>query len=162
MSAETRIGYGFLLAGVAMPYLIDKLFGAVPAMIASGVCLIAGAALLVTGQRRMNQSEQRKQEIREAIRSLFDEGANLLQSPISEEEDFWPWRDRVDNWIVEVRGILDQFDLASDAALFHRADVLGESPEIFPYEDLSDRVAYNKARLRNRQLILNGILLRLG
>jgi hypothetical protein len=162
MSVEPQIGYGFSLAGIAMPYLVDKLFGVIPAMITMGVCLIVGAALLITGQRRMNWSERRKRLIREAVSNLFDAGAKLLQAPISEEEDFWPWSDQVDNWIAEAGGILDQFDLASDAALFRNADVSGRNPDNPPYESLSERVAYYRTGLRNRQPILNGILQRLG
>jgi hypothetical protein len=49
MSKETKFGYGFLLAGVGLPYLIDKLLGPSAALIAAVVCTLGGLALLVAG-----------------------------------------------------------------------------------------------------------------
>lgn len=49
MSRGTKFGYGFLLAGVGLPFLIDQLFGPTTALIAAGVCLVAGICFLVAG-----------------------------------------------------------------------------------------------------------------
>lgn len=47
MSRDAKFGYGFLLAGVGMPYLIDYLFGPTAAFIVAFVCSLAGAGFLV-------------------------------------------------------------------------------------------------------------------
>jgi hypothetical protein len=44
-----QFGYGFLFAGVGLPYLIDKLFGPLAALIAAAICLLAGIGFLVAG-----------------------------------------------------------------------------------------------------------------
>ena len=49
MSKETKFGYGFLLLGVGLPYLIDKLFGETAAIIVSGCCVLAAICLLIAG-----------------------------------------------------------------------------------------------------------------
>jgi hypothetical protein len=49
MSGETKFGYGFLLAGVGVPYLIDKLFGPLLATIIACFCLVGGVTLLIAG-----------------------------------------------------------------------------------------------------------------
>src|ERR1035441_8912921 len=51
VSRETKFGYGFLFAGVALPYLIDKFFGTVPAAVFAIVCGIVAIAFLVSGHR---------------------------------------------------------------------------------------------------------------
>ena len=49
MSKETKFGYGFLFAGVGLPYLIEKLFGPLTALIIAALCTLAGVALLGAG-----------------------------------------------------------------------------------------------------------------
>jgi hypothetical protein len=49
MSKETKFGYGFLLVGVGVPYLIDKLIGPIFALLVAVVCTIIGVALLRAG-----------------------------------------------------------------------------------------------------------------
>jgi hypothetical protein len=49
MSKETKFGYGFLLAGVGMPYLMDKLLGPAAALIVATVCTLGGITLLMAG-----------------------------------------------------------------------------------------------------------------
>lgn len=49
MSKETKFGYGFLLVGTGMPYLIDRLFGLSFAILISIACVIVGCALLYAG-----------------------------------------------------------------------------------------------------------------
>jgi hypothetical protein len=49
MSKETKFGYGFLLAGVGLPYLTEKFFGQSTATIAAAVCLFLGICLLIAG-----------------------------------------------------------------------------------------------------------------
>jgi hypothetical protein len=51
MLRETKFGYGFLLVGTAMPYLIDKIFGLTAAILVSVVCLVAGGVLLWSGHK---------------------------------------------------------------------------------------------------------------
>ncbi len=49
MSKETKFGYGFLLAGVGLPHLIEKLLGDKAAMLAAVLCVLAGVCLLAAG-----------------------------------------------------------------------------------------------------------------
>lgn len=49
MSKETKFGYGFLLLGVGLPYLIDKLFGETAAIVVSGCCVLVAICLLIAG-----------------------------------------------------------------------------------------------------------------
>jgi hypothetical protein len=49
MSKETKLGYGFLLAGVGLPYLIEKLFSPRIALAAAIVLMFVGICLLVAG-----------------------------------------------------------------------------------------------------------------
>ena len=49
MAKETKFGYGFLFAGVALPYLMEKAFGRQVAMIAAVACLFVAICLLVAG-----------------------------------------------------------------------------------------------------------------
>ena len=49
MSKESKFGYGFLLAGVGLPYLIERLFGQAWAAWVAGLCLLLGVFFLVWG-----------------------------------------------------------------------------------------------------------------
>jgi hypothetical protein len=49
MSRESKFGYGFLLFGLGMPYLIDKVFGPVIALITAIACAVIGLSFLVAG-----------------------------------------------------------------------------------------------------------------
>ena len=49
MSRETKFGYGFLFAGIGLPFLIEKLLGSLVALIVAAVCLVLGMALLLAG-----------------------------------------------------------------------------------------------------------------
>lgn len=51
MSRENKFGYGFLLAGIGMPYLIERLLGPTPATVVSIICVVLGIAFLVAGHR---------------------------------------------------------------------------------------------------------------
>jgi hypothetical protein len=57
MTKETKFGYGFLLAGIGLPYLIDKLLGPLAAIIAAGACLILGVVFLVSGHVHRDRDE---------------------------------------------------------------------------------------------------------
>jgi gluconate kinase len=46
ISRDTIFGYGCLLVGIPSSYLSDKLFGAIPALIVSSVCLVIGLMFL--------------------------------------------------------------------------------------------------------------------
>jgi hypothetical protein len=48
MSKDQKFGYGFLLVGAGMPYLIDKFFGPVSAAVVSLILLVIGILLLVS------------------------------------------------------------------------------------------------------------------
>ena len=48
ISRETKIGFGFLLAGIAIPYLIDKLFGPIAVTIIFCFCLVVGIYFLIS------------------------------------------------------------------------------------------------------------------
>ena len=56
IAKETKFGYGFLLVGSALPYLIDKLFGPIAALIVASICLVAGVALLVAAHLHRDKS----------------------------------------------------------------------------------------------------------
>lgn len=49
MDRSSKFGYGFLLMGAAIPYLIEHTFGATIALIATLVCAIAGVVFLWSG-----------------------------------------------------------------------------------------------------------------
>jgi hypothetical protein len=49
ISKETKFGYGFLLAGVGLPNLIEKLLGPLAALVAAAVCTVGGVGLLAAG-----------------------------------------------------------------------------------------------------------------
>jgi hypothetical protein len=57
MSKETKFGYGFWFAGVGVPYLMDKLFGQVPAFWCAILFTIFGAVLLVAGHQHREKNE---------------------------------------------------------------------------------------------------------
>jgi hypothetical protein len=48
ISRESVFGYGCLLVGIPSSYLSDKLFGAIPALIVSSVCLVIGLLFLIS------------------------------------------------------------------------------------------------------------------
>jgi hypothetical protein len=49
MQRDSKLGYGFLFIGAAMPYLIEHLFGPITALIATLVCAIVGVIFLWSG-----------------------------------------------------------------------------------------------------------------
>jgi hypothetical protein len=51
MSRETKFGYGFLLAGIGMPYLIERLLGPSTATVASLAFVVLGIVFLIAGHR---------------------------------------------------------------------------------------------------------------
>jgi hypothetical protein len=59
MSRETKLGYGFLLVGSGLPYLVDKLLGPIFALITAAVCFVGGIAFLVAGHLHRNKKEVR-------------------------------------------------------------------------------------------------------
>jgi hypothetical protein len=91
MPKETKFGYGFLLAGVALPYLIEKFLGAGPAAAVAIVCGIIGIAFLVSGHRH-------KEGLEAPVESLFggeipapptapptaETGKGLLVTPVAD------------------------------------------------------------------------------
>jgi hypothetical protein len=59
MGKETKFGYGFLLAGVGLPYLIDKLVGELAALIVAAVCTVAGIGLLILGHFHVEEGAEK-------------------------------------------------------------------------------------------------------
>ncbi len=49
MPKETKLGYGFLLAGIGVPYLISELFGPTSAFLIAIICTGIGIGFLVSG-----------------------------------------------------------------------------------------------------------------
>jgi hypothetical protein len=47
MGRDTKLGYGFLLVGAAIPYLIEQFVGAKWALTAASVCMVAGVLFLI-------------------------------------------------------------------------------------------------------------------
>jgi heme/copper-type cytochrome/quinol oxidase subunit 4 len=60
MSRETKFGYGFLLAGIGVPYLMDKLFGGLVALVVAALCTVIGIALLIAGYLHLGEGKKRK------------------------------------------------------------------------------------------------------
>jgi hypothetical protein len=60
MRRETKFGYGFTLAGIGVPFLIDKLFGLSPAICVSVACVVVGGVFLVSGHRHKENPRPRK------------------------------------------------------------------------------------------------------
>lgn len=58
MGKASKFGYGFLLLGVSMPHLIEHLFGAGIALIASLLCMILGSAFLYSGHLHREENEK--------------------------------------------------------------------------------------------------------
>jgi hypothetical protein len=78
MSRETKFGYGFLLAGVGVPYLMDKLFGGLVALIVAALCTLFGIALLIAGYLHLGEVKKRKiSRARIAITAFIFVGAIL-------------------------------------------------------------------------------------
>jgi hypothetical protein len=59
VSRETKFGYGFLFASIGLPYLIDKAFGTLPAIIISAACLVLGVFFLIAGHRHRDRRDAR-------------------------------------------------------------------------------------------------------
>ena len=53
-------GYGFLLAGAGLPYLIDKLLGPIAALIVAAICIVGGLGLLLAGHFHRDKNEVQK------------------------------------------------------------------------------------------------------
>ena len=51
MLRETKFGYGVLLVGVGVPFLIDKVLGLYYAIVVSVACVVIGGAFLLAGHR---------------------------------------------------------------------------------------------------------------
>jgi len=51
MQRDSKLGYGFLLVGAGVPYLIDKGLGLIPAICVSVACVIGGGTFLFAGAR---------------------------------------------------------------------------------------------------------------
>jgi hypothetical protein len=51
MQRDSKLGYGFLLVGAGVPYLIDKALGLPAAIIVSVACVVFGGAFLLAGAK---------------------------------------------------------------------------------------------------------------
>jgi hypothetical protein len=56
VSKETKFGYGFLLGGIGVPYLMAITLGPLAAVIAASACTVLGLALLLAGHLHRDQS----------------------------------------------------------------------------------------------------------
>ncbi len=78
MSRETKFGYGFLLAGIGVPYLIDKLFGELAALIVAAACTVLGIGLLIAGHFDVAKGKKREvSRTRIAVSAFIFMGAIL-------------------------------------------------------------------------------------
>lgn len=57
MSRETKFGYGFWFAGIGVPYLLDQMFGRVPAFWCAVAFTVIGAWLLIAGHQHKEAGE---------------------------------------------------------------------------------------------------------
>jgi hypothetical protein len=57
MSKETKFGYGFWFAGIGVPYLLDQMFGRVPAFWCAVAFTVIGAGLLIAGHQHREADE---------------------------------------------------------------------------------------------------------
>ena len=65
MQRDSKLGYGYLLVGAALAYLIDKALGLTTAIIVSVICLVVGGAFLWAGHRHKEGEAQPRKRIRE-------------------------------------------------------------------------------------------------
>src|SRR5437899_11755420 len=63
ISKDTKFGYGFLLAGVGLPYLIEQLFGALGATIIAAACTVIGLSLLIAGHLHRDAIAAHRSEV---------------------------------------------------------------------------------------------------
>lgn len=49
MERDSKLGYGFLLLGVSVPYLIERIFGPQSALVVIVICAVFGVCFLWTG-----------------------------------------------------------------------------------------------------------------
>lgn len=67
MSRETKFGYGFLLVGTGVPYLIDKALGLTAAIVVSVACIVFGGAFLWAGHRDKDGEARPRRKIWEKL-----------------------------------------------------------------------------------------------
>jgi hypothetical protein len=59
VTREAKFGYGFLLAGVGVSYLLAVKLGPLEAVVAASICAVSGAVLLIAGHRQMDADSVR-------------------------------------------------------------------------------------------------------
>jgi uncharacterized membrane protein YidH (DUF202 family) len=57
VTRDLKFGYGFSLAGVGLPYLLDKAFGALPALIVASIFTLLGIGFLIAGHVHKEQDD---------------------------------------------------------------------------------------------------------
>jgi hypothetical protein len=67
MQRDSKLGYGFLLVGAGLPYLIDKALGLPAAIIVSVACVVFGGAFLLAGARHKEEEERPRKKIWEGL-----------------------------------------------------------------------------------------------
>jgi hypothetical protein len=67
MQRDSKLGYGFLLVGAGLPFLIDKALGLTAAIIVSVVCVVSGGSFLVAGHRHSEGETRPRRKIWELI-----------------------------------------------------------------------------------------------
>ena len=98
MSRETKFGYGFLLAGVGLPYVIDKFLGPTAAGTVLILCLIVGVALLVAGHKHKDDPATEVQSLfRGAIPSPYQGASPTVDAPQRKKTKNvnWEWQHQI-------------------------------------------------------------------
>lgn len=67
MLRETKFGYGFLLVGTGVPYLIDKMFGLFYAIFFSVACVLLGGAFLLAGHHHKEGEVRQPKKVWEIV-----------------------------------------------------------------------------------------------
>jgi hypothetical protein len=67
MLRETKFGYGFLLVGTGVPYLIDRVLGLSYAIFVSVACVVVGGAFLFAGHLQKNSEGRSKWKLGEIL-----------------------------------------------------------------------------------------------
>jgi hypothetical protein len=77
MQRDTKLGYGFLLVGAALPFLVDKVLGLVFAIFVSVSFLVTGIGFLIAGHRHNENSPPWRPKLQEGL-AIGASGATLI------------------------------------------------------------------------------------
>jgi hypothetical protein len=71
MGRDSKLGYGFLFMGVAMPYLIEHFLGATVALVATVLCALIGVMFLLSGHTHRDAAEPPITLFRKIVTSIL-------------------------------------------------------------------------------------------